>query len=142
MALSATSSRLRAPSPVSKLEDPVVCVPTVLSNDYMSSDVVKKAIHVDGVKLTNWGECYDIRYNSNLVSLLPTYPKLIANMNVLIFSGDSDACVPVRPLQPLAHLSFDRAALRRHFPDLTFVSSLFVLLVLLCVVEWLVQLDS
>jgi hypothetical protein len=42
MALSASSSKLRAPSPFDDIDDPVICVPTVLSNDYMSSDVVKK----------------------------------------------------------------------------------------------------
>ena len=35
------------------------------------------------------------RYNRSIPSLLDTvYPKLIANMNVLIYSGDADACVP------------------------------------------------
>ena len=35
-----------------------------------------------------------VDYRSNLVSLLPLYPKLIGAMSVLIYSGDADACVP------------------------------------------------
>ena len=92
--LEASGTHQRAPSPATMVGDPVVCVPTVLSEDYLSSSVVQKAIHVERAKLSQWGECYDIDYRSNLVSLLPLYPKLISHMNVLIYSGDADACVP------------------------------------------------
>ena len=87
---------LRAPNAlISNLSDPVVCVPTVLSEDYLSNEAVRKAIHVDGVNRTEWTECYNLRYNRSIPSLLgDVYPRLIANMNVLIYSGDADACVP------------------------------------------------
>jgi len=89
------STALRAPnSQISKLKDPLVCVPTALSTAYMNDATVRAALHVSNSKLSSWGECYNIRYNTNIVSLLPIYPKLIANMNVLIYSGDADACVP------------------------------------------------
>ena len=61
--------------------DPVWCVPDG-SSDFMNNDAVKKALHVDKAPVGTWSDCSDIRYDSNLVSLLPTYPKLIANMNV------------------------------------------------------------
>jgi hypothetical protein len=42
-ALSQSRSRLRAPNRlIAGLADPVVCVPTVLSNDYLSNPVVQK----------------------------------------------------------------------------------------------------
>ena len=86
---------LRAPdTAVDSLADPVVCVPTVLSEDYLSNEAVRKAIHVVGNR-TQWTECYNIAYNRSIPSLLDgVYPRLIANMNVLIYSGDADACVP------------------------------------------------
>jgi len=91
-----SSPILRAPdTPFDNLSDPVVCVPTVLSEDYLSNEAVRKAIHVDTVNRTQWTECYSLRYNRSIPSLLQdVYPRLIANMNVLIFSGDADACVP------------------------------------------------
>ena len=52
---------LRAPNDLfDAIEDPVVCVPTVLSEDYLSSEAVRKAIHVDMVNRTEWTECYTI----------------------------------------------------------------------------------
>ena len=50
---------------------------------YLNLSVVRKAIHTEQTPCA-W--CGRIRYTSNLPSLLPTYPKLIANMNVLIYS--------------------------------------------------------
>ena len=55
---------LRAPDTgVEGLSDPVVCVPTVLSEDYLSNEAVRKAINVDGVNRTEWTECYNLRSN-------------------------------------------------------------------------------
>jgi len=89
----ARSPMLRAP--VDIVGDPVVCVPTVLSDDYLSNEVVRKAIHVDGVNRTEWTSCSSLGYNRSIPSLLgDVYPRLIANMDVLIYSGDADACVP------------------------------------------------
>ena len=51
---------------------------------YLNISAVRKAIHTEQ---TPCPYCGRIRYTSNLPSLLPTYPKLIANMNVLIYSG-------------------------------------------------------
>jgi len=86
---------LQAPNRVlaANIGDPVSCVPDG-SSDFMNNADVKKALHVDQAPVTTWSDCSGIDYHSNLVSLLPTYPKLIANMNVLIYSGDADACVP------------------------------------------------
>ena len=75
------------------VEDPVYCIPDG-SSDFMNNDAVKKALHVDKAPVSTWSDCSGIDYTDNLVSLLPTYPKLISNMNVLIYSGDADACVP------------------------------------------------
>jgi len=86
---------LRAPNRALRMpRDPVICVPTALSTTYINNAGVRAAIHVQNSNLRSWGECYGINYNTNLVSLLPLYPKLISNMNVLIYSGDADACVP------------------------------------------------
>jgi len=57
---------------------------------YLNNPAVRNATHTQQTP-TPWSR---IRYTSNLPSLLPTYPKLIANMNVLIYSGDADMCVP------------------------------------------------
>ena len=75
------------------VSDRVDCTPDG-SSDFMNNADVKKALHVDKSPVTQWSDCSGIDYNNNLVSLLPTYPKLIDNMNVLIYSGDADACVP------------------------------------------------
>ena len=79
-----SSPVLRAPdTPFDELRDQVVCVPTVLSEDYLSNEAVRKAIHVDHVNRTEWTECYNLRYNRSIPSLLETvYPRLIQNMNV------------------------------------------------------------
>ena len=92
----AASPILRAPNDlIHPISDPVVCVPTALSEDYLNSPAVRKAIHVDAVNRTSWTECYSIGYNRSIASLLgDVYPRLIANMDVLIYSGDADACVP------------------------------------------------
>jgi len=86
----------KAPNKVlaNHLKDPVICVPTALSTQYMDNTAVRAALHLSNSSLSSWGECYGISYRSNLDTLIPTYPKLIANMNVLIYSGDADACVP------------------------------------------------
>jgi len=44
--------------------------------------------------LCTWNDCSGIDYNTNLVTLVPLYPTLIANFRVWIYSGDADACVP------------------------------------------------
>jgi len=94
--VSALSTHWRAPNPVLRahLKDPVICVPTALSTEYMDNAQVRAALHLSNSTLRTWGECYGISYSSNLRTLIPTYPKLIANMNVVIYSGDADACVP------------------------------------------------
>jgi hypothetical protein len=54
--------------------------------------VCSPAIHVDKVNVPQWTECWDINYRGNYVpTLLPLYPKLIANMNVVIYSGTTTA---------------------------------------------------
>ena len=65
----------------------MICLPDELSSDFMNAAAVQKALHVDSSPVKTWSDCSGIDYNANLVSLLPTYPKLIQNMNVVIYSG-------------------------------------------------------
>ena len=93
-ALGGKPAVLHAPNrALSHIADPVWCTPDG-SEDFMNNADVKKALHVDKVPVPHWTDCSGINYDANLVTLIPTYPKLIANMNVLIYSGDADACVP------------------------------------------------
>jgi len=79
------------------IADPIQCVElaSATGNMWMNAAAVKQAIHVDTVNTTGpWTVCAGINYRRNTVTLLNTYPTLIANYRVLIFSGDADACVP------------------------------------------------
>ena len=56
------------------------------------------------VNVSQWTECWRIYYGGDSVkTLLPLYPKLIANMNVLIYSGMSSAqqVLPKAPIRLL-----------------------------------------
>ena len=89
---------LHAPSPAGRLiGDAVSCVPDG-SSDFMNNADVRKALHVDKAPVGTWSDCSGIDYHSNLVSLIPTYPKLIANMNVRLSLSNNSAstCGPAR----------------------------------------------
>jgi serine carboxypeptidase-like clade 1 len=90
---------LRAPSGywldrADDLGDAVQCLNAELGRQYFDSPVVRKAWHVDQVKLDHWTTCYNIDYSSTIPDERPMYHTLIANMRILIYNGDADACVP------------------------------------------------
>jgi serine carboxypeptidase-like clade 1 len=65
------------------------------AGQYLDFPIVREAIHVVNTSIIpNFQLCAQIDYDGNIASLLPGYPQLIAAMRVLIFSGDSDACIP------------------------------------------------
>jgi len=94
---SVATAPLAAPNQVfsrNGLADPIVCIPSAFAVTYLDDPAVRRAIHVENTTVTRWADCSRITYSSNLDSLLPLYPTLIANYRVLIYSGDADACVP------------------------------------------------
>lgn len=82
--------------------------------EYLNRDDVRSAIHVKstaelevmyGQGNAVWGSCgmKNVEYTTRdadgrsvTPTLLPRYPALAAAYRILIFSGDADACVPVR----------------------------------------------
>eukprot|EP00499_Haloplacidia_sp_CaronLabIsolate_P007885 CAMPEP_0196780386 /NCGR_PEP_ID=MMETSP1104-20130614/7771_1 /TAXON_ID=33652 /ORGANISM="Cafeteria sp., Strain Caron Lab Isolate" /LENGTH=479 /DNA_ID=CAMNT_0042150585 /DNA_START=9 /DNA_END=1448 /DNA_ORIENTATION=+ len=76
------------------LGGPVGCIDGGAPATYLDRADVRKAIHYREGTVSSWSECSDINYSSTIPSLLPTYPNLIENIRVLIYSGDVDACVP------------------------------------------------
>jgi carboxypeptidase C (cathepsin A) len=65
---------------------------------YLNRADVTKALHVEASQnyWGKWETCTDkINYIPNIKNLpRDTYPDLVANLKVLIFNGDVDACVP------------------------------------------------
>ena len=75
--------------------DGIHCLKALLGEQYLDSPVVRKAFHVEQVKLDHWTTCYDdIEYNTTVHDERGMYRELIAAMRVLIYNGDADACVP------------------------------------------------
>ena len=76
---------------------PDACIDSGAASAYLNQDSVMTAIHVK-----NPGYCWSVcgtaptwDYNSTRTNLpLNTYPLLVSNINVVIFNGDWDACVP------------------------------------------------
>jgi len=76
---------------------PDACIDSGAASAYLNQDSVMAAIHVK-----NPGYCWSVcgtaptwDYNSTRTNLpLNTYPLLVSNINVVIFNGDWDACVP------------------------------------------------
>jgi len=64
---------------------------------YMNMESVQKAMNVrPGTKWTQCSEVVDYSYEDLLSSMLPTYKALIeAGLEIVVFSGDVDAIVPV-----------------------------------------------
>ena len=77
-----------------RLGDTVHCLPALLGQQYFDSAVVRKAWHVDAVKLAHWTTCYDIDYTTTVHDERAMYHELVANMKILVYNGDADACVP------------------------------------------------
>jgi carboxypeptidase C (cathepsin A) len=76
---------------------PDACIDSKAASAYLNQPDVQTAIHVK-----NPGYCWSVcgsqpgwRYSSTRTNLpVNTYPALIANMEVIVFNGDWDACVP------------------------------------------------
>lgn len=75
---------------------PVGCIDDIAARFYLNQDEVKKAIHVTESTSGEWRVCTGaINYKSTVEDETVThYPDLIDNYRVLIFNGDTDACVP------------------------------------------------
>ena len=73
------------------------CIDSIAASAYLNQPEVKKAIHVHDV-----GYCWSVcraapgwTYQPTRANLpANTYPYLVSRINVLIFNGDWDACVP------------------------------------------------
>ena len=97
---------------VNHLKDPIQCLAGGVLGPpplWLNSPIVKKALHVDrpGAPAT-WNPCSDLDYDTNLVSLIPDYPKLISHMNVLIYSGTTpQQLTQLLPIAALIVLSSD-----------------------------------
>lgn len=76
---------------------PTACIDSKLASGYLNRPEVMKAIHVKDPGFC-WAVCNTApgwSYKSTRTNLpANTYPLLVANINVVIFNGDWDACVP------------------------------------------------
>lgn len=77
---------------------PVACIDSKTASSYLNQPEVIKAIHVEPPAGNCWSVCGTApgwSYNSTRANLpRDTYPLLIANINVVVYNGDWDACVP------------------------------------------------
>lgn len=78
-------------------EGPSGCMDSYAATTYLMNPEVQAAIHVNPIDYC-WAICNNVKgfeYDITAENLpRDVYPTLIANMNVLIFNGDWDACVP------------------------------------------------
>jgi len=76
---------------------PDACIDSGLASGYLNRPEVMEAIHVRDPGFC-WAVCNTApgwKYTSTRTNLpANTYPTLVANMRVVIFNGDWDACVP------------------------------------------------
>jgi carboxypeptidase C (cathepsin A) len=74
------------------------CINTFEASMYLNMPEVQKALHVEEAGNSNWEVCGSAKgwdYTSTRPNLpRDTYPLLVENINVLIYNGDFDACVP------------------------------------------------
>jgi len=74
------------------------CINTYEASAYLNLPAVQKALHVEAAMNSNWEVCGSATgwdYTSTRPNLpRDTYPLLVDNINVLIYNGDFDACVP------------------------------------------------
>lgn len=76
---------------------PVACIDSITASGYLNRPEVMAAIHVQdpGYCWSVCGSARGWRYTSTRPNLpRDTYPLLAAHINVVIFNGDWDACVP------------------------------------------------
>eukprot|EP00823_Brevimastigomonas_motovehiculus_P006481 TRINITY_DN5372_c0_g1_i1.p1 TRINITY_DN5372_c0_g1~~TRINITY_DN5372_c0_g1_i1.p1 ORF type:complete len:462 (+),score=79.03 TRINITY_DN5372_c0_g1_i1:33-1418(+) len=74
------------------------CVGAVTAFTWFNDETVRAALHVgDASKLGAWTVCTGkISYTWSTPSVMPIYHTLLnAGMKVLIYNGDTDACVPI-----------------------------------------------
>ena len=79
------------------INGPDACIDSIEASDWMNQKILQKAIHVKPIDY-RWATCGSVpgwKYTSTRTNLpRDTYPLLIANMRVIIYNGDWDACVP------------------------------------------------
>ena len=77
---------------------PTACIDSKKASSYLNQPDVMKAIHVQPPKANCWSVCGTApgwSYNSTRANLpRDTYPLLVANIKVVVYNGDWDACVP------------------------------------------------
>jgi serine carboxypeptidase-like clade 1 len=77
---------------------PVACIDSKTASSYLNQPNVMKAIHVEPPTGNCWSVCGTApgwSYNSTRANLpRDTYPLLVANIKVVVYNGDWDACVP------------------------------------------------
>lgn len=97
-----SSQQNQLKAPVSHYEStsiggPDACIDSIEASDFMNQKTVMEAIHVKPINY-RWATCGSVpgwKYTSTRPNLpRDTYPLLIANMRVIIYNGDWDACVP------------------------------------------------
>jgi len=89
---SKTSKRIARPG------QQAACIePNVFAGKWLGMSTVQQALHVTAANVTSWSVCNDavnFGYDRSVGSLLPLYPTLIQNYRILVYSGDTDSCVP------------------------------------------------
>ena len=73
---------------------PDTCYGPDLAEDWLDNTEVQTALHITAANQTAWSTCAGVRYQKTVMNLLPEYPRFISKYKVLVFSGDTDACVP------------------------------------------------
>lgn len=86
---------MKNPHPKKKARDQDPCIENYLAS-YLNNPDVQKAIHAN---VSTWYECspnLNYSYADVLASVLPVYSFLLkAGIKILVYSGDTDAIVPV-----------------------------------------------
>jgi carboxypeptidase C (cathepsin A) len=74
------------------------CINTYEASLYLNRPDVQEAMHVTAANNQDWEVCGSAKgwdYTSTRPNLpRDTYPQLVSKLNVLIYNGDHDACVP------------------------------------------------
>ena len=78
----------------SKPQTPDTCYGPDLAEDWLDSADVQKALHVAAANQSDWSTCANIQYRKTLGSTLPMFANLLKQYKVLVYAGDTDACVP------------------------------------------------
>jgi len=76
------------------INTPDKCISPQLASTWLELPAVQQALHVTISNLTSWSVCFGINYDRTERNLLPIYPSLLQDYRALIYSGETDACVP------------------------------------------------